>query len=218
MKRKKRILSTLCLVLLLSGILSSLVLAKEETQDSQFAVEITYGYNKYVKYGRYIPVYLDITNSGENFQGQVEVVVAEDYVSQNTAYIKDIVLNENDSRTVEICIPTLSNNGKIRVNLVDDKGKSIYYKDVRVRMNYSDDIFVGILSDDYNSLNYFDGLTFEDTTNYVNYNTRIFELDTAHFPEDPNALDCLNMIVINNFDTSQLSDKQYETLKYWVEA
>lgn len=218
MKRKKRILSTLCLVLLLTGILSSVAFAKEETQDSQFSVEITYGYNKYVKYGRYIPVYLDITNSGENFQGQVEVVVAEDYVSQNTAYIKDIVLNENDSRTVEICIPTLSNNGKIRVNLVDDKGRSIYHKDVRVRMNYSDDIFVGILSDDYNSLNYFDGLTFEDTTNYVNYNTRIFELDTAHFPEDPNALDCLNMIVVNNFDTSQLSDKQYEALKYWVEA
>ena len=129
MKRKKRILSTLCLVLLLTGILSSVAFAKEETQDSQFSVEITYGYNKYVKYGRYIPVYLDITNSGANFPGQVEVVVAEDYVSQNTAYIKDLVLNENDSRTVEICIPTLSNNGKIRVNLVDDKGRSIYHKD-----------------------------------------------------------------------------------------
>ena len=63
----------ICLALMMAGLLSNFAFAKDETENSPFAVEVTYGYNKYVKYGKYIPIYMDITNSGENFQGQVRL-------------------------------------------------------------------------------------------------------------------------------------------------
>lgn len=207
------VMTCLVFTLLISYNLNSF--AKEE--DDQFTVEITCGIDGYAKYNAYLPVSLHITNNyGENFEGTVRLVSAAEYTDDFIAYSKDLLLSAEESRTISLALPATSSYPTFYLVIEDASGKEIMTKKVRASLSFTQDIYVGILTQDFNSLNYLDSMPIYLNTEASYEATRIFALDETTLADTANGLDVLDIILINNFDTGMLSDAQYQSLKTWV--
>jgi hypothetical protein len=90
---------------------------------------------------------------------------------------------------------------------MDEKNKKIVEKRVKITIiKDSSILFIGTLTDDFNSLGYL-----------MNNSTQLFQIKENQFPDTYVGLDALDILLINDFDTSKLNDKQYEAIKGFVE-
>lgn len=218
MERKIRVWRILigfsCMLFLIFGIAVStnvkaakIEQSKEQTVKSdRMSMTITYGYGKYVKYGRYMGIHTSVTNLGEDFTGKICARVPNTN-QKSILYSKNISIAKGETKEIEFAIPATFMNGIVNFSIADEEEKTMLKKKVRVTIeNNVEMTYVGILSDEYASLNYL-----------ANDKTRTFLLKAETFPKDAKALDMLDIILINNFNTSKLNNEQYEALKKFVE-
>lgn len=99
-------------------------------------------------------------------------------------------------------------------------------------LNYIDGAVIGINGNgatsgsDYDVKKYMNNglITQSVTSSYVTngdnlyLNLNIGQMDEETMPDLSASLSCLNFIIIDNFDTSKLSDEQYRALKDWVSS
>lgn len=184
-------------------------------KNEKFTVSAEYGMGGLIYYD--MPVMASVTvTSKENFMGTLQIIPVKDiYAMYKPAYGLDISLSANEAKTFSIGLSSVGNGGKIILRILDEKGKVVYEeKDENVLESGNSKVTIGILSDDYSALSYFDGMDV-----YVGQEhaiTSIFELNKRNFPEDAIGLSMLQYMVIDNFDTSALSEQQYAALKTWV--
>src|SRR5699024_10732316 len=90
--------------------------------------------------------------------------------------------------------------------LIDDKEDVILESTNSVKLgNYEKILYLGMLTDDNEGLSYLDSLS-----------TKTFVLDESSLPSDYRYLDPLDIILINDFNTKLLTDRQIEELKLWI--
>lgn len=190
------------------------VAAKPEEKQN-FNVNVECGIDGVAVYGRPVAVKVTI-ESRQNFNGTLRVVPVSDDMQEAVAYGESVTLAEKETKTFHFVPSSVGGMNKIRVELVDDKDRVVYAKEEAVSMQSADSsLVVGILSDDFSALNYFDGLSFPVSGNEVR--SSILELGAEQLWTDGSALAVMDCIMIDNFDTAVLSDGQYEALKQWVE-
>lgn len=171
---------------------------------SNLVMEVDYGYDGYVKYGRYMNVTTTITNGGRNFVGWVQVIVPKS--KNNAVYRRHIQVTSRTVESVSIVLPILDDTGSMQVMLTDSSGNTIVEKKYKLKVgNYEKLAYTGILSDEALKLEYL-----------KDYGTRVFYLNKDTLSDDYRALDLLDIIVINHYDTAQLSSGQLEAIKKWV--
>ncbi len=183
-------------------------------KNADFSVKTEMGLNGYATYGRALPITLTV-ESKSNFEGEIRVVPGDTDIAVKIAQGQDVILAAGEAKNISVVLPSAGSGGLYYIQIVNRDGKVIYSE--RDRMTLTDNGMyakIGILSDDYSALNYFDGRslkmgTYEGTTS-------ILALDKDSFPESADVLALLNYIVIDNYDTAQLSDRQYSALKDWV--
>ena len=186
----------------------------ENTADSQFLVKIRYGIDSLVAYNANTPVQVTVTNQGEDFVGELTITVVREYY-QNYAYSNDISLPAGETKSYFMTLPAISNMSNCVVRILDAKGRTKYERTIMNSVNISSDCIIGVLSDDYTALNYLDGMA-----QYIMGNTfsfRIGQMTEETMPDIASALATCKIIVIDNYDTSKLSDAQYTALRQWVE-
>ncbi len=186
-------------------------------KNDRFTVSASYGIDGYVAYD--YPTQIKVTvESKENFTGSVRVIPASEYGVKKAAYGQDISLSANEAKTFSMIPTELSNNGLVIVQIVNDKGKIIYEEQDTVSISgYGDDLLIGILSDDYSALNYFDGIDLISTVNGEE-TANILQLDAEDLEGGKGNISILSYIIIDNYDTANLSEEEYSVLKEWVEA
>lgn len=203
-----------CMLFLIFGITPSLRVKAEKIEQSKeqivksdrMTMSITYGYGKYVKYSRYMGVHANITNLGEDFTGKICATVPNTNTN-SILYSKDISIAKGETKEIEFTIPANFMYGLVNFSILDEKENTILKKKTRLTIENNMQVaYVGILSDDYASLNYL-----------ANEKLRTFLLKSDTFPKDEKALDMLDIILINNFNTSKLNKEQFEALKKFVE-
>lgn len=187
----------------------------EKKADSDFEVKIEAGYDGYVKYYRTMPVSIWITNNGQDFEGTAKLIVNRGEYEDNVAYKTEVIIPAGETREVTFLTPAVARYSDAYFYLDNSSGKEVLAHKERININNTDDVYVGILSDDFNSLNYFDQMG-TISTNSGSGRPRIFNLADQEFPELERSLDTFDILIINDYDTSQWSDKQYQTLKSWV--
>lgn len=189
-----------------TGILT--VFAKEEAgpaSKSGLDMTVKYGYDQYVKYGRYMNVTAEITNNGNKFKGWFQVIVPKS--GNNAVYRRQIQIASGLSQKVSISLPLMENISTMQVLLVDGSGNTMIEKKLKLKIgNYEKLSYVGILSDEAISLDYL-----------KNFGTRVFYLSKDTLSDDYRALDLLDILVINHFDTGQLRTKQLEAINKWIQ-
>lgn len=182
--------------------------------NNNFKVDLTYGIDGFAIYDQPVPLYITV-QSNEEFQGILRVSEIEGYGIQDVAYAERITLAAGEKKTFTFIPYSIAAEGDIYVEILDKKDKVVYKEENIISLDsLGSKSVVGILSDDYPALNYFDGLAL----NMGNYKgiSSVLELSEKTLVPDSMALSTISYIIIDNYDTSKLSDEQYSALKEWV--
>lgn len=191
----------------------------EKEKNSQFLVKINYGIDSLVSYDANVPVQVVITNQGEDFTGELTLTVNREY-AKSYGYCNDISIPAGTTKTSFLTIPIAGMTGSVDsciVRILDDGGHILYERSIMNALQFNYGTIVGVLSDDYPALNYLDGMVISGTKS-ADYEFRIGQMTEETMPDIASALNTCKVIVIDNFDTSKLSDAQYQALRQWVEG
>lgn len=163
------------------------------------------------------PTLIQVTvKSSKDFNGCIQITPSESYGERVVAYGEDISLAAGTAKTFSFVMGNLnSSEGRFSVALLDEKGKVVYSeKDTAVLEGTGNSVYIGVMSDDFSGLAYFD-VAYIDYAGYEQQ-VNLLELSKDNFPENSSALGMMSYLLIDNYDTAQLSDQQYEALKDWV--
>lgn len=206
------------LLIMLTFFLFFVVNVEYASCEENFEVEITPGFNGYAKYNHLAPFKIKIKNNGEDFIGKIKILLQENYGSKRlyTSYSKNISIAKGTTKSFDIDV--LINNRftpAFKIRIVNEKD-SILWKDVVYIDNLNDpnDLAIGILSDDKESLNYF-GLISNDAERFGKKYYKTIDIN-GYINENAALLNTFNAIVINDYDTGLLNKEQISTLEEWV--
>ncbi len=173
-------------------------------EGSGLTMTVNYGYDQYVKYGRYMNVTADVTNNGQDFNGWLQVIVPK--AKNNVVYRREVQVASSGTAEVSITLPVMDDTGIMQAKLVDKADNTVVEKKYELKIgNYEKLAYVGILSEEPEKLDYIESL-----------GTRMFYLDENTLSDDYRALDLLDIIIINRFDTGRLTEEQIKAIQKWV--
>lgn len=178
-------------------------------------IDVEYGYGNRVKGGRYIPVYITIANGQDRPAEGVLKIKSMESDGDIYHYDYDVTLKSGEKRKGRYYIPIGTDADRLFVELEDKAGAILAEK--QVSLNVSQDVpelFVGILSDNPEDLEYLDGVGIH----YSTLRTRSFMLDPKEFPDEAVGLNLLDVIVVNNFKLRELSEQQTSAVMDWVHS
>lgn len=188
--------------------------------NNAISMKISYGYEGNFKLGKFMPVQIEIENKGENIDGTVQIEVPKNNY-EYMLYESAAALPKDSKKKIMMNIPVFTNIKDLKVKITN-KTRVVHEQMVDTKLGRIEGnmLLVGALSDDYNSISYFNSGKLEivqpDSKTSITAPTKLVKLDETTFPELPNGLSAIDVILINNFDTSKLSNLQYEALKTWV--
>ena len=180
--------------------------------NSGVSMDVSYGYEGNAKSGRYVPVNISISSQlDSDFHGKVQAMSMEsDFDIYQYEY--PVTLGAAGSVEKSLDIP-VGRADVLFVKLFDAQGKELIRK--RLKMNVSADIaelFVGVLSDDPDTLSYMEGVG----VNYSSVRIKTFEMEGSKMPDSIVGLDLLDVLVITDYDTKSLSEDQVSAIWGWV--
>lgn len=160
-------------------------------------------------------VRINIENMGPDWEGTVRVIVDEEYRCPS-AYDTVISLPQGSTKQFVVKVPVDSmeeTDGTIRVSLWDKKSRKTTEKEFsRLLMDDADALSMGILSDDYSTLTYLD-MGGEELYFYgKEYPIKLVELKQGSITD---ALDSLEFLVIDTYNTGVLTDEELKAIELW---
>ncbi len=175
-------------------------------------VNTVVGFNDVYKIGYPTPINVNIKNNFKDINGEVEIRVPSS-PGKYMSYLKPVSLQKGAEKTITINVPIGNDNRtKYAVNIYDG-GDRIFDDTITTVASNNITTFIGIMSDDFDSLSYINSVPASAGVSLI---TKTIRLDEKNFPEDIFTLNAFNILVINDFDTSRFSKSQYEILKQWV--
>lgn len=213
---KKSIIMTIIALIIVTLPIGNFVAKADTNKNEAYEVKISSGIEGKFRALKYIPVTVEFTSSEKDFNGEVEIRTAGSYTSTYDAYSKEISVAKGETGKVTIPIKLLEGSSKVTVNLVEN-GKVLFEKKSLIsngRVTESN-LFMGILTDDPTSLSYIGGISF-DTTNGIKGLIEKVQLDEKIIGENSLNIDGLDIILINNYNMSNLKAEQYTALRSWV--
>lgn len=184
----------------------------------EFEIRVVCGLNGNYRTGASIPVTIYMESLKEDFEGTVRIIVPKDtdyYDTEAVAYEKDVLLSAGTQKVVTMSISCNNGLTAFRFQLENSKGEIVVENTVTMKSQAGEKALVGVLSDDYTALNYFDGISIS-LDSYTGM-TQLLELNEDTLPEQTSGLEALSYLIINSFDTSKLTQNQYTAIKNWVE-
>lgn len=208
MRISKRVISLITILFVVIFAFTGIEVYAENSIKANLKV----GYDSAYKIGYTAPINVEIENKLKDINGEIQIEMPN-YSGNLTLYSSMVNIPANATRNYIIQAPIMKYTSTLKVNILD--GKNVVYSEkLPINLAASGDSFlIGILSDDFDSVNYINQTLLKNNSQYSVRNTK---LDEKIFPEDVDSLEVFNVIIINNYDTSKLSVKQYAAMKKWV--
>jgi len=179
------------------------------------------GFETRYRDGNWVPVQITLHNDGPDFSGTLALspssgsatglTIGPDY-SKLVTYQLPITLANGAQKQVTIDVPLYFDAQDITVKLLDSSGNVVRTQDGTLNPLSDGDIFVGVLSDQnagFGPLNAV-SLPAQGSSVIVEF------LNATTMPSMAAVLKNFNVIVLDNFTTSNLSPAQLTTLQTWV--
>ena len=198
-------------------------IAKADTNKSEaYEMKISSGIEGKYRALKYIPITVEFTSVEKDFNGEVEIRISSNQMSTYDAYSKEISVAKGETGKVTIPIKMLEGSSKITVNLVEN-GKVLFEKKSLIsngRVTESN-LFMGFLTDDPTSLSYTGSILYDVSMKYqggqkIQGAIESVQLDEKIIGENSLNIDGLDVILINNYNMSNLKKEQYTTLTSWL--
>lgn len=164
-------------------------------------------------------IQLTICNQGADWEGTVSVQMEQGYTYYNCAYDTAIALPQGSTKQFVVRIPVRSIEDRdeaVKVSLLNhDKSESVAAEKIfkRLLLNGADSLSMGILSDSYRSLTYLDLGGESIYYGGIEYPIQLMRLDPDNLA---GSLDFLTYIVIDNYNTSILTEQALDGIRQWV--
>jgi hypothetical protein len=210
LKRKTLFLTRLvsgliALTLLLAGMMP----AYAQDQSSALKMEAWAAFDGNFKYGEWLPLWVQLENSGPNVDGDIQVRVTG---RGNTAVYSAPATMPTGSRKL-IPLYALPNNFSHALEVQFVSGNRVIAKEsVIVRAQPNINYLVGIASPERGGLSMLISANLPGKTRKI----VLVDFSLADLPDRPEGLRSFDSLIINNLDTSSLSVQQRSALETWV--
>lgn len=188
---------------------------------NNYEIDVELGYDNQAKYGRYIPVKMDIF-SQDDFSGTISVQrIASDGSTQVSTY--PVEISGPGSQTIYAQMPLFDRNREFVFILKDLKGDEVKQKRQSVDVLNSDytELFVGVVDAEGTAKKFFDKINLGEYSNtaFPYVLTKAVSLDTSQIMGDfEYTLDCIDIIVITEASMPLLTAENIECLLEWTAA
>lgn len=197
----------------------------EEINDGRFYIDAKIGFDGEYILEKHTPFKFIVTNNGEDFKGRLNLKaeLSNPYGDSNryAVFYSDLELTKGAAKEININadISVLSNFST--VYLTNEKGKTVFLKNFKIAPKDPNSVWTGVLSDNPSELVYLkqnDVYYNQQSTHYygVDYFKTVY-LSKEDVSEDYRVLENFRMLIINDFNTSVLSENQVNALKKWLE-
>lgn len=163
-----------------------------------------------IRSGRYAPVHLILKNNGKDFEGSFRFYLNFQDMGQTDRNVveKKVQIAGGETKEYSLLIACESN---VQTALYDKKGKPIDEDHLDKQLVTVGNVeggtpILGCLSEDKSSLDY---LADPDLV-------QVMDLQDWMFNGDSRMLDIFDILVMNQFDTTQFSEKQITAINEWV--
>jgi len=186
-----------------------------------YEIDVELGYDNQAKYGRYIPVEINVF-SQEDFIGTVSVQRVESDGSIQI-YTYPVEISGPNSQTISTQMPLFDQNREFVFVLKDSTGKEIKRRKENVEVFNEDytELFVGVVDENGVARVLFDEKNIGEYSNteFPYVMTRAISLKTSQIQGDfKYTLDCLDIIVVTDASMQSLGQENIDCLLEWVAA
>lgn len=190
--------------------------AKGNISTEDFDITVVCGIRGQYKYNSAIPVNIDIKSKNADFTGTIRMIVpgSTNDGTEAIAYEKEILLTKDSSKHISMSVYSSNSTSKLTFQVENEKGKSIVDVPVKIGSGANQNALVGVLSDDYTALNYLDGAKISNQ--YYDGKSQLLELNADMIPDQASGIEILSYLIINSYDTTNLTDAQRNAIKDWV--
>lgn len=178
-------------------------------------IKVSYGVEGKYKINSKTPINVVITNNGVNFQGKIQIETLVLDANKYDLNTESINIAENTTKSLWYNLNIVK---KFKVRLITDKNEVVLEETINVdkgRLN-DGDILVGVLTDDFNGLNYISNLDLKNDYNEENKKIVPVTISKELIENNAKSLDTIDMIIINNYDTTKLTQDNISKIDQWV--
>ena len=183
--------------------------------------QVSAGFNSRYRDSNWVPVQVSLHNDGPDFSGFVSINIPAPSISTTRSspmltYQQTITLPTSSQKQVTMHVPIAmseqSSTQVITVDLLDTNYQKISSETTTLRSIGPSDIFVGILSDQTTGFGPLSTLSLADPTASI----LVESLNATTMPTMTAELKNFDLLILDNFTTSNLSKDQLTTLQNWV--
>jgi hypothetical protein len=167
-------------------------------------------YQGFVKYGEWLPIWVTLENSGPDLDGEVQVSITGG--SGSSVYAVSVPMPSGARKRVPVYI--IPNNFSYEVEaqyVVGGDAAGNAKATVWPRMNSF--YFTGVISEERGALSLLSALILPSR---VNRTFQLVDVALAELPDRTEALRSFDTLILNDVDTSNLSNEQKAALEGWV--
>ena len=213
---KKRLIQAvvLLLVLCLTWAAGTAESMHRETENPDFDLEVSVGYNGLMTYGKAMPVKVRIRNFGGDFEGTLGVnayISSREYDRYETA----VAVPAGSQREYTLAVRVYTRQDVFTAEIVKD-GEVLGRSSAKPeRVVNPSSMLIGVLSTRPGSLACLNITSENDVLSRFEL-WQTVPLTAETFPEDVKLLRSFGMLVIDDLDPASLSPKQQEVLDEWL--
>lgn len=207
MKKIIKISFSICLGLLI--LLGSVAPAMAQGAPKEVEMTAEAGFKGFARWGQAFPVQINLFNPGPEIRGRL--VFDTNNNEMRIQQQKEVILPTGSKKKISMYIPAnAATNYEIKLlagNLEVAKCKT------RVTIMQPQEMLVGVLASGSNTMDHLGGIKFPSAVQRVS----VTQMTAQDVPEKGLLLDNLDILVINDFSTSDLGKGQLQAVEDWVQ-
>lgn len=207
-RSKQPLILLFCLFLSLFA-MAAPVAAQDD--DSGLTIDMTVGYDSLYKNEYWVPVQVTIANNGPAIEGYVEILVPTNSGQDPASFRSPISLPTQSNKRVTLYIKLSTGSSDVDLQLHQNDGTLVAETSsdniTRVARN---SLLYGVVSPDGAEF------TFLERISGSQADAAVALLTLDDLPETAVAWNSLDILILNDTDTSQLTSSQHTALESWV--
>lgn len=195
-------------ILLMIGLFS--IQSASAQNNSFLSMNAKASFNGNFKYGEWLPILVTLENNGPDLETVLRTTISQS--GGNVTFAKRVSLATGSRKQVTLYVLPNNFSREIDVQLFSEE-EMLASQLVEVSPNQNDAFIIGIAAPEWGPLTQLSSITFGDSSR----STTLAEIEIATIPENAVALNSFDVIILNDIDTSSMSEDQQVALQKWVE-
>ncbi len=180
-------------------------------QESGPTMQVQAGFDGYCRSGSWCPLYVVLSNEGADVEGELVIEVDGDGADDPDLYTSWVTLPAHSRKAYHLYVPPTASVARSRPLVWFRSGRDVLAQE-RGTLSWLDEEewLYGVVSSDPSALNFLTGIAPGGS------GAAVAHLSLEALPPDPLGLAGLRVLILNDVDTTVLSNDQRQALETWI--